>query len=125
MSNLRKDPVSSRVGSGISGPCFMLTHECISRVGFFDEGFRYGYYEDTDYLTRIRQAGQQPVIAGRSYIHHYHAKSRTRIKDWDEIQLANKRYFERKWAVHLPSSLDAKSFPTIKSLREEHGYLIS
>jgi GT2 family glycosyltransferase len=41
----------------LSGSCFMLTPKTIEKVGYFYEGYDKCNFEDTDYWTRILQAG--------------------------------------------------------------------
>jgi len=122
LSKIKNRKPILELAPGLNGPCFMLSRECVQDIGLFDENYRYGFYEDTDYLMRIREFGQQPVTAMQAYVHHYHAKSRSGMKDWESIQRNNKRYFEKKWSVFLPGSLDCKTFPDIERLRVECGY---
>lgn len=114
----------ARPAHGINGPCFMLTRECIDAVGLFDERFIIGFYEDSDYLIRMRARRQTPIVSTRAYVHHHHAKSRSSIPHWHALQEMNKNRFERKHAVCLGGAFDAKSFPTIDQLRQQYGYVV-
>lgn len=112
-------------GKGLNGPCFMLTRQCVESVGYFDEKFLYGFYEDADYLMRLRQLGATPIVAYKAFVHHFHAASRSRMPDFDSYRLSNKRYFETKWSVNMPESYDCKGFPSLSELRQAHGYVVS
>jgi GT2 family glycosyltransferase len=47
------------VGHFIIGPRFILTKSVYEKVGAFDEGFKKAYFEDNDYMYRMKLAGVQ------------------------------------------------------------------
>lgn len=49
---------------------WMLRKEAIDGIGWFDETFEPGNWEDYDYSLRLRQAGWKNVIADSVYLHH-------------------------------------------------------
>ena len=55
----------------LTGFCLLHTREVLERIGFLDENFGLGCYEDFDYCVRIRQAGLRLVVAQDVFIHHH------------------------------------------------------
>jgi GT2 family glycosyltransferase len=51
--------------------CFLVSKECMDKVGEWDERFGLGGGEDNDMCIRIHQAGYRIVVARKSYIYHY------------------------------------------------------
>ena len=90
-----------------TGWCFAVSREAIGRVGhspdeFFDPQFRI-WFQDTDFLLRLCQAGHPPVAASGSRIRH--GLSRT-LEDRADEELAtgsrsrsseDRQAFRRKW----------------------------
>ncbi len=67
-------------------------------IGFFDESFVVGTYEDEDYFWRIRKAGLRSVITGRVLVHHYGSRTLSLEKrKTPHFIKANRRTFHRKW----------------------------
>jgi hypothetical protein len=52
------------------GP-WMFKSEVFEKVGLFDERFKYGQYEDSDYLLRMAQNGYKFGKCLDSYVYHY------------------------------------------------------
>jgi GT2 family glycosyltransferase len=73
--------------------CFLIRQGCIDRVGRFDETISpgYAYFEDMDYLRRMRVAGVEDAVVECGVIHHY---SQT-VKGLSAQQLAehNRRFY--------------------------------
>ena len=51
--------------------CFLIRDACVDAVGLFDEAISpgYGYFEDIDYLRRMRQAGVADDVVQASVVH--------------------------------------------------------
>lgn len=116
--NLRAQGIAT---PGLNGCLFMLTERCIREIGRFDEQFEIGFYEDADYLMRIREAGGNPIVSLGSYAHHFCGVTRNSMDDFNQYAKKNKERFEIKWDVNLPHSFDTKSFPSLDSLRQKYG----
>lgn len=54
----------------LAGFCIALKAEAVERVGFLDESFGVGYYEDDDYCRRLVEAGYRLLIALDVFIYH-------------------------------------------------------
>lgn len=83
----------------LSGFCLALSRKAFKDVGFFDENYGMGYYEDVDYAYRVRLEGYQCILAGDTYVHHFGGKSFTVDGENWRIQLSNenREYFIKKW----------------------------
>ncbi len=53
----------------ITGFCFAVSSQTIKDMGVFDDSFKYGMWEDTDFARRIGQK-YQIIINPEVYIHH-------------------------------------------------------
>lgn len=82
----------------IVGFCLLLRRELLQCIGYFDEGFRIGNYEDEDWIIRIRLSGRSLVIAGDAFIHHFGSVSMKKLgQQFEAIQDHNEHYYRNKW----------------------------
>jgi GT2 family glycosyltransferase/glycosyltransferase involved in cell wall biosynthesis len=82
--------------------CVALRRDILEEVGFLDEAFGIGMFEDDDYSRRVQASGYRTVCAEDAFVHHYgQASFRKLIASgeyqalWDE----NQAYFESKWGA--------------------------
>ena len=88
---------------GIDFSAFLVTKECLDKVGFFDENFVGAYYEDNDYHHRVYGAGLKSCVVCDVGFFHY--GSRTIKEGLNPMELKqsqanferNKAYFKQKW----------------------------
>ena len=80
-----------------SGFCMVIKREVIDRIGFFDEIFGAGFFEDTDYSFRARHAGYLCIRALRSFVWHKQHASFNQKSDWEKTFNRNRDLFEKKW----------------------------
>jgi GT2 family glycosyltransferase len=88
---------------GIDFGAFLVTKECLDKVGFFDENFVGAYYEDNDYHQRVYRAGLKSCVV--CDVGFYHYGSRTIKEGMNPMELKqsqanyerNKAYFKQKW----------------------------
>lgn len=85
----------------IVGLCFLFKRELLERVGFLDERFSPGYYEDDDYCYRARKAGYKLMISGDVLVHHYGSLSFRKKGRLQKRALLrrNRNIFIEKWGV--------------------------
>lgn len=57
--------------TSLKGVCFVISKDCMDKVGKWDESFGLGGGDDNDICIRIKQAGFKLLIARKSYIYHY------------------------------------------------------
>jgi len=80
--------------------CFATRKNIINTIGFLDENFELGGFEDDDYCLRLRAAGYLLLCCEDVFIHHFGEKTVTKLGinyNKDKITQKNKSYFERKW----------------------------
>jgi len=85
-----------------NGVCFMVNRRVFESVGYFDENFRVGQYEDADFFLRARIAGFHLGTVGGSFLHHYGSVTQDALKkarDPKPYAIENKAYFIRKWKL--------------------------
>lgn len=81
------------------GFCILFRRTLLERIGYFDEGFRIGNYEDDDWIIRARLCGLKLMIAGDAFIHHFGSVSMKTLgtEQFHEVDGYNERYFAGKW----------------------------
>jgi GT2 family glycosyltransferase len=55
----------------VTGALLLITHECLSEVGLFDEQFAPAYFEEVDLIFRARDKGFETIYAPESRAIHY------------------------------------------------------
>jgi GT2 family glycosyltransferase len=80
---------------------FAQSPACTDRVGFYDENFWPGYYEDSDYSVRLIRVGIEPVWNVTDQVHHAGCWTTAKLlglQGWfSERAEASRRYFVEKW----------------------------
>jgi len=100
-SHLHDHDPEHKVGSiivdwgGMFGALWMTKRSVIDKVGFLDEGYVMGMWEDRDYWKRIEKAGYKFMKAG--WCKHIGNATWGKIPNQHEIFNANQKRFEEKW----------------------------
>jgi O-antigen biosynthesis protein len=78
------------------GFCMLIKKEVISAIGFLDEVYADGYFEDTDFCRRAIAAGFICAIAKDAYVWH---KEHSTFKTGEREKLfsVNRNIFEKRW----------------------------
>ncbi len=86
-----------------TGFCMLIKKEVKEKVGLLDEAFDVGFFEDTDYCKRAKNAGYICVSAKASCVyHHEHKTFEFFDKDSiDDLFEKNKEIFYKKWGKIL------------------------
>jgi GT2 family glycosyltransferase len=83
------------------GFCLMIRDRVLRDVGFFDEDYGIGNYEDDDYCVRTLQAGYRLGIARDAFVFHYGGRTFLGMgltdDKWRALMMANERHFLAKW----------------------------
>lgn len=96
--NNRPDPSRWRQTDTLIGFCLLFRRELFEEVGYFDEGFEIGNYEDNDYSARVRLLGKKLMIAQDSFIHHIGSVSIKAVGDrMAKVNDQNEQFYNRKW----------------------------
>jgi GT2 family glycosyltransferase len=80
------------------GICFMVRREVFTTIGTFDENFRIGQFEDTDFFRRAVLAGLRLAITGRSFLHHFGSVTQDAIQKKRTVRpyaAENRAYYRR------------------------------
>ncbi len=91
----------------VSGFCMFVKREVIDKIGILDESYGMGYFEDTDYSRRAREAGFKMARVKASYIYHQENVSFVGLKRRDETFKANRKIFEERWGRPLRIFVEA------------------
>ena len=87
--------------------CVAFRRDVLDRVGFLDEGYQVGLFEDDDYSMRVREAGFRVVCSEDVYVHHFGQAAFKKLipsGEYQRIWNANQAYYERKWGIWKPHS---------------------
>lgn len=83
-----------------SGVAFLVHRRVFSAIGGFDENFRWGGHEDTDFFWRARVKGLHLATTGSSYIHHFVSVTQKALKqERGSTRAATVAYFRQKWKI--------------------------
>jgi len=86
----------------IEGSCMLIKRRVIEEIGCLDEAFSPGYYEDSDYCFRAREAGFRCVYSPYSEIYHYSTVTAQAVEregvSLKEAARRNERIFRERWA---------------------------
>ncbi|BBI35021.1 glycosyltransferase family 2 protein [Cohnella abietis] len=97
--NNKSDPSRWRQIERLTGFCLLFRRELFEGIGYFDEGFEVGNYEDDDYNIRVRLLGKKIVMAQDTFIHHFGSISMKALGDrFQEVNDRNQLYFMDKWS---------------------------
>lgn len=111
----------------LRGFCLLFRRELFEEIGYWDEGFEIGNYEDNDYNIRVRLAGKRLVIAADTFIHHYgsvsikaigHLIAESNVRNeayylakWNDVQLWKQRMTNLRGTPHQSAPPGAAAYP--------------
>jgi GT2 family glycosyltransferase len=103
---------------GAMGFCMLIKKELITKVGFLDEVFGLGGYDDMDYSRRVWQAGYKCVKAQGAYVIHRVHSSFDSLGKKKKRQIGRqaRTLFWRKWdriprvAIIVSKSFEDKDY---------------
>ncbi|AEB99503.1 glycosyltransferase [Selenomonas sputigena] len=106
------DPARWERKTTLVGFCFLFKREVFDKVGFLDEQFSPGNFEDDDYSLRILQQGWDLLLCHDTFIHHFgHAsfskgygdqEVAEKVRRSNALLRRNGALFQQKW--HIPST---------------------
>lgn len=92
------NPARWRRTDRLVGFCLLFRRELFHQVGYFDEGYELGNYEDDDFNIRVRMLGRSLVVAEDTFIHHFGSVSMKALGDRQaQVNERNQLYFTDKW----------------------------
>lgn len=88
-----------RVTNRLVGFCLLLPRSTFEQVGYFDEGYEIGNFEDDDWAARLRLQAKTMVIAGDTFIHHYGSMTMKGLGEqgFAEVNSRNEKFYSKKW----------------------------
>lgn len=92
----------ARLGDA-DGICFMVRRQVFEEIGYLDENFRIGQFEDVDFFRRAKTAGFKLGITGRSFIHHFGSITQNSIRKSKAVnpyEAINRAYYREKWNLN-------------------------
>lgn len=87
------------------GYCMLIRREVIEKIGYLDEAFGMGNYDDTDYSMRAGKAGYRCVNVHSAYVYHKKHVSFKAAGNRDKLVSQGAREYFKKWPRHLRSGL--------------------
>lgn len=83
------------------GFALLIKRKVFDEVGFLDERFTPGNYEDNDYGMRVLQAGYKNILCKNSFIIHFGSKSfKKEMKTYIDALATNVNKFKEKWNIN-------------------------
>ncbi len=77
--------------------CVLIKKEVFDKIGFLDENYRFGNFEDDDFCIRARMAGFKLLVTKEIFIYHFGGKTFSLNKiDHDMRMIENRKYFNTK-----------------------------
>ena len=105
----KSDPALWEKRTKLVGFCYLFKREVLEKIGFLDERFSPGNYEDDDFSLRILQAGYDLLLCRDTFIHHFGSASfEKKLKVQNEAEMRerynatlmrNRTLFFEKWQV--------------------------
>ena len=86
------------------GFCILIKREIIDKIGYFDEIYSPGYWDDRDFSVRAIKAGFRCVRAKASFVWHYrNITFQEKLKDevFSQIFERNRRILYQRWGRPL------------------------
>lgn len=85
----------------LAGLCLLLRKSTLHEIGWFDERFGHGNFEDDDFCLRLRLRGYRLVIAQRAFLFHEgHATFHSMGLNLKEEMARRLTQFHDKWQRH-------------------------
>lgn len=102
----------------ITGFCMVYSRQVFKEVGFFDERYGKGNFEDDDYCLRTRYLGYRLLVANDSFVFHFGSVSfNSNNIDWRQQMSQNQEKFQMKWAKGREAIHDTYLEPPEKEVK--------
>ncbi|PLR90838.1 glycosyltransferase [Bacillus sp. T33-2] len=88
------------------GFCLLIKKKALDEVGFLDERFTPGNFEDDDISIRLRKGGYNLLLCHDTFIHHFGSVSwKENLNNYSSILSTNEQLFMDKWGTNSSSHL--------------------
>ena len=88
----------SRNIDAVTGALMLIKREIFENIGYFDENFKYGGFEDTDFCLRCRIKGYKIIYSSNSIAFHDERATTNQLNKYYQIYNYNFKRFRNKWA---------------------------
>lgn len=97
------DPSKWKLCDRLVGFCILFSRSTFEEVGYLDEGYEIGNFEDDDFIIRLRFQGKQMMIAGDTFVHHYGSVTMKGLgqQGFKVVNQRNEDFFTQKWGRGL------------------------
>lgn len=103
----------------IVGFCMLLRRELIGQIGYLDERFGSGNFEDDDFCLRAELEGYRNLVAGDVFIHHVGSASfRGNRLNYRQSISGNRKGFTEKWSAPVTDLSYAQKILTLQTLEK-------
>ena len=100
------------------GFCMLIKKEVIAKIGFFDEIYSPGYFEEKDFCQKAINAGYMCILAKGAFVFHKDKVSFDKIKERDKIFKRNEEIYNKKWGRPLNLALAIKGEHELEQNKE-------
>lgn len=116
----RRDATKWKICDRLVGFCILMHRATFEDVGYLDEGYEIGNFEDDDWILRLRFQGKQMMIAGDTFVHHYGSVTMKGLGQQGFIQVnqRNEDFFSQKWGRGFDLLANMQS-----NMRSNHSHL--
>jgi GT2 family glycosyltransferase len=80
--------------------CVVLRSRIFGEIGFLDEEFGAGLWDDHDFCKRMQKAGYRCGIALNSFVYHHHRSTFTKVYSDEEIKEIHEKNMGRFKTKH-------------------------
>jgi len=81
----------------VTGACMLIRQQLFNEIGFFDEQYRYGGFEDVDFCLRTRIRGFKILYSPLSLALHEEKITTAQLRNYTLISKHNYKIFQKKW----------------------------
>lgn len=95
----------------------VFSRSVFEKIGFLDERFYPGSFEDNDFCLRMQRAGIEMVVARGCYVHHFGSGSFSKLDMPQRIDISNinRLRYEEKWGTSCKDG----SWKLLESCRQD------
>lgn len=100
------------------GFCMLIKSEVIEKIGFFDEIYGMGYFEEKDFSRKAKDLGYISIRVKSSFVYHRDKVSFDKISNRDSIFENNEKIYNKRWGNPINIAFIIKSGRDLESWRK-------
>ncbi|WP_019638569.1 glycosyltransferase family 2 protein [Paenibacillus fonticola] len=110
------DSLKWRYTDRLVGFCLLFPRDVFEEVGYFDEGYEIGNFEDDDWILRLQLQGKRLMIAGDTFVHHIGSVTMKSLgqEGFAAVNDRNEQFFYKKWG---------NPFELLQEVKQQKGAL--